>query len=301
MKTTRAYRLTAGACSALVLAQAMPVRAAPAAEEHLPDADQIIARYETFLGGAAALGRVTTRTVQSRRIATLNENTDEVLVRLSKRPMSSIMYHETLDRTFERYTNGCDGSSGWTGYPKPNDDGAPRTGESSTDGVCEQELFYYGYFPLDRGRAEHNVARFEVKARVTIVPAAPGAYGALAGGVGHDVIAAGPRATWLVLSVPARPTDSYAWLYFDVATGALLRRAEAGRGPVPILAGLNTRFTDFIQYRAVGDGTRAPFQFVSFSPNAQQRAVHTSIKDNLPLADSTFARPKDVRRKDKGL
>jgi hypothetical protein len=294
----------AAACAMLIAAPALasgPQRAVTSPVT--PSASEIIARYEQFLGGAPALARIETRTVRSRRIATIGENTDEAMVRQSKRPMQSIMYHETIDGTFERYTNGCDGASNWTGYaPREGaDDGAPHAGQASTDGVCQQELYYYGYFPLDRAGMEHNVARFEVHGQVTIVPADPGAFAALAGGKGPDLVPAGPRATWLVLSVPARPADTYAWLYFDSTTGALLRRAEAGRGAAPIPPGLSPRYTDFVDYREVGDGTRAPFQFVSFAPNAVQRGIHTSIRDNIPLDDAVFARPRDVRLKSKGL
>jgi hypothetical protein len=264
----------------------------------LPTAERILVKYEAFLGGAAALSKVTTRTVRTRRLTVVGEPTDHLLLRQSKRPMYSIMGRFALDGPFLRYTNGCDGTSGWEGA---DENGKPRSGEATTDGICEQEAYYYGYLPLDLVRAKGNVRRFEVKAVLPIVPMDPGSWGALAGGNGRDLIPAGARQAYLVLSVPARSGDNYAWLYFDVETGALLRRAEAGSGASPDAAGSNPRVTDFIQYRDVGDGTRAPFQFVTYGANSQVRGVHVSITDNETIGDDVFVRPKDVRRQDKGL
>jgi hypothetical protein len=266
--------------------------------EGLPTADQILAKYESALGGSAALSKVMTRTVRSRRVVDIGEPSDHFLLRLSKRPMLSIMNHNALDGTFLNYTNGCDGKSGWQGA---DESGAPRTAAASTGGICEQELYYYGYFALDLARMKQNIARLEVKNMIKLAPTAPGPYGELAGGQGPELVPAGLRDVYLVLSVPVRKSDPFAWLYFDVQTGALLRRGEAGTGPMPVQPGDSPRFTDFIQYRAVGDGTRSPFQFVTIDKDTRVRGIHLSIVDNAPLDDSTFARPKNVRQKDKGL
>lgn len=283
---------------AQVQAQAQTQAAETAA---LPSADQILAKYENFLGGAAALAKVTTRVTESRRIEYSATPTDEILVRHSKRPMLSIMWHEALDGSFISYTNGCDAHGGWVGYGKLNSAGAPNPGRASTDGVCEQEQYYYEYLPLDLAQLKSDVRRFEVRASLKIVPADPTSLGGLAGGHGHDLIPAGPRQVYLVLAVPARSGDPFVWLYFDAKTGALLRRAEAGNGAAPVPPGENPRYTDFIQYRDVGDGTRAPFQFVSTSPNSLVRGIDVSIIDNQPVNDDIFLRPKDVRREDKGF
>jgi hypothetical protein len=146
-----------------------------------------------------------------------------------------------------------------------------------------------------------NIARLEVKGMLKLAPTAAGPYGEIAGGQGPDLVPAGLRDVYLVLSVPARKPDPFAWLYFDVQTGALLRRGEAGNGSSPVAAGDSQRLTDFIQYRNVGDGTRAPFQFVTIDDNARVRGIHLSIVDNERLDDSVFSKPKNVRRKDKGL
>jgi hypothetical protein len=288
--------LCAATLAASPLSSAAEGKGAP-----LPTGDEVIAKYESFLGGAAALAKVKTRIVLSRRID-VGAATDEILVHYSKAPMFSIMHYTTLDNSFGHYQNGCDGSAGWSKVEKSD---APVVGPESTTGNCEEELYYYGYFTLNVARVKANVKRFDVKGTLKIVPADPSSVGELAGGKGRDLIPAGPRQVYLVLSIPARNTDNYVWLYFDTQTGALLRRAEAGKGPTPVAPGTNPRFTDFIQYRDVGDGTRATFQFVSTAAGGhQQRGVHTGIVDNdpkTPMPDELFVRPKNVNREDKGL
>jgi hypothetical protein len=92
------------------------------------------------------------------------------------------------------------------------------------------------------------------------------------------------------------------WLYFDVQTGFLLRRADAGEGDKTIPAGDSPRITDFIQYREVGDGTRMPFQFVTIGPSAARvRGVHINVTDNAPVDDKVFIKPRVGSREDKGL
>jgi hypothetical protein len=288
--------LGAAALAASPLPSAAEGRAAA-----LPTGDEVIAKYESFLGGAAALGKVKTRIVLSRRID-VGAATDEMLVRYSKAPMFSIMYHTALDNSFTFYQNGCDGKVGWS-RSATRADGAPVIGPTSQTGNCEEELYYYGYFALNVARLKANVKRFEVMGTLQIVPADPGSVGGLAGGKGRDLIPPGPRQVYLVLCTPARGTDNYVWLYFDTQTGALLRRADAGKGPTPVTPGTNPRFTDFIQYRDVGDGTRATFQFVSTAAGgSRQRGVHTDIVDDdpkTPMSDELFNRPYDVNNMDK--
>lgn len=274
---------------------------AQSANAGLPTSDQILAKYERFLGGAAALGKVNTRTIQSRRLQSGGHPSDTTLLRLSKRPVMSIMTQTALDGTFIHYGNGCDSKGGWFGGNGSADTGRPAEGKASTDGICQQELFYYGYLPLDLAALKANINRMEVQGEIKIVPEGPGAAGDLAGGRGGDLVPPGPRSAYLVLSVPVRPSDSYTWLYFDTATGALLRREDAGKGPKASQPGLSARHTDFIQYRDVGDGTRSPFQFVSVEPDSVVRGVAESIVDNQTIADEKFVRPIDVRRQDKGL
>ena len=65
--------------------------------------------------------------------------------------------------------------------------------------------------------------------------------------------------------------------------------------------GDSPRVTDFLQYRDVGDGTRMPFQFVTFGGPNRTRGVHVEVIDNAPIDDTVFIKPKVGSRQDKGL
>lgn len=298
MDKIRHRTMGAAALGAVLLAWPWVLRAQAPDAPRLPTADQILAKYENFLGGAAALHKVTSRIVTYRRIEYGPTPSDNILVRYSKMPNLSIMQFRTIYNKFIQYGSGCDQTGPWsaiaTGAIKPvNPDAAIN------DDHCGQDLYSYGYLPLDLARLKADVKGFEVKALIQMVPYQLGPGAALAGGKGGDLFLPGPRQAYLVLSVPARSTDQYAWLYFDVQSGALLRRADAGNGPVPIEPGMTHESTDFLQYRDIGDGTRAPFQYVTSGPR-ENRGVFTSVVDNTPIVDEDLRRPKDTLREDKG-
>jgi hypothetical protein len=283
-------------CALALAREGWPQRAAAT----LPTGEQIIARYEQALGGAAALARVTTRTTKTRRIVDLGNPSDHVLTRHSKRgpggaPMS-IMNHGDLTGEFLYWLNGCDGKTGW----QRGDKDSIRDAETASGGICGYEQAFYGYFVLDAADMRKSFQRLEVRGIYKIVPTAAEAFGALAGGKGNDLVPAGARDTYLVLGVPAG-NDPFVWLYFDVQTGFLLRRGETGNGPTPVPPGDSPRVTDFIQYREVGDGTRMPFQFVTFGGGSRTRGVHVEVIDNAPIDDKVFVKPKVASRQDKGL
>jgi hypothetical protein len=288
-------------CAALIGASALALpslsSARTPAAAGLPSTDQVLAKYENFLGGASALSKVGSRTVTQRRMEVGGTPQDNIVVRRSKMPGLSLLHFRTIDDQFLQYMNGCDQAGPWTN--KLGATGAPQSGIATNDAHCAQDLYFFGYLPLSLAALKAN-DRLEVKAKLQILPADPGSAGAMAGGRGKDLIPAGPRDVYLVLVTPVHSTDQYEWLYFDVQTGALLRQALAGKGPVPIAAGLSTSYHDHIQYRDVGDGTRSSFQFVSVGPHVLNRTITIRV-DDTPLPDSLFPRPKDVSREDKGF
>jgi hypothetical protein len=294
-----AVALGAVALGAVAMAAPSMCRAQAIAGAALPSADQVLAKYETFLGGAAALSKVTTRTITFHRLELGASPKDNLQIRQSKEPWLSLMQFRTVDDRFFQYVNGCDQAGPWSGAGL-GVAGPLKSGVAVNDYHCGQDLYAYGYIPLNLARMKAAVARFEVKALITIVPTDPGSAASLAGGKGGDLMAPGPRQVYLVLSVPAKPTDVYAWLYFDAKTGALVRRADAGKGPKPAEPGMTAEYTDFIQYRDVGDGTRMPFQYVTVGPHDENRGVYTSVVDNKPLTDEALRRPKDPFREDRG-
>ncbi len=270
--------------------------------ESAPSVDQILAKYEESLGGAAALAKINTRILAQRRFQDVGAPEDHYLLRYTKKPATedgkilSIMSHTALDGTFMRWTNGCDAKGGysWSGRKDPS--GIPHDAKTSTDGICEQELYFYGYFPLDLKHMKNAYQRFEYKGIHKIFQPAAGPVGEMAGGKGPDIIPAGEaRDAYLLLGVPAKPTDDYQWLYFDTKTGVLLRFASAGDNPnwpnAPLgnsastklaSAGNSARIVDLIQYRKVGDGTIAPFQFVNQSAETRVRGVTINVVENVP-------------------
>ena len=263
----------------------------------LPSADAILAKYEKFLGGKEALSKVTTRIVWTRRIQDDGAPSETVLLRRSKRPNFSIMGRLNLDGTFSNWTNGCDGRNGWSREGQGIKEYSPNLAAGP---ICHQELYLYGYFPLDLDEMKKSYRSVEVKSELRIVQPPVSAYGALAGGKGKDLVPEGPRDAYLVLALPAREGDAGTWLVFDKETGALLRRMDDGT-PMPKEPGSNGTYTSYLEYRAVGDGTVAPFQFASQNRGGLTRGVHTKIEDNVPMPDETFLKPKDSGREDKGL
>lgn len=289
---------------------------------HAISIDQVLAEYEEALGGAAALVKVKTRIIAQRRFQDIGTPEDEYLVRYSKKPAQesgrilSIMSDSALDGTFLRWVNGCDATGGfsWSGRKDPS--GVPHEARNSTDGLCEQELYFYGYFPLDIRHLKRAYQRFEYKGTHKIFQPAVGAVGEVAGGQGPDIIPSGEaRDTYLFLGVPANAKDDYHWLYFDTKTGLLLRFASAGNNPnwpnSPLdnstgpktlrEAGNSSRIVDLLQYRKVGDGTVAPFQFVNQGSETRVRGVIMTMVENQPVDDDVFLRPKNSLRADKGL
>ena len=264
----------------------------------LPSADEILAKYEKFMGGKEALAKVMTRRVWSRRIQDTGAPDETILLHDSKRPNFSVMRHNNLDGTLHHWQNGCDGNAGWQhGEGEKIRDSGPN---ASAGPMCHQELYYYGYFALDLEEMKRSYKLLEVKSELKIVQPQVSVYGALAGGKGKDLVGAGARDAYLMLALPAREGDDGTWLIFDKETGALLRK-QHDQSPVPGPPAGNAIFTSFLQYREVGDGTVAPFQFVSQNRNAITRGVHTKIEENVPMDDKIFTKPKSALREDKGL
>ncbi len=289
--------------------------------DHAPSIDQILAKYQEALGGADALAKVNTRVITQRRFQDVGTPEDSYLMRDTKKPSSengrilSIMSDTALDGTFLRWVNGCDAKGGfsWSGRNDPS--GVPHSAKNSTDGICQQELYFYGYFPLDLIRLKKAYRRFEYKGNSKIIQPAANPAGELAAGQGQDIVPAGEvRDTYLLLAVPAQASDDYAWLYFDTKSGLLLRFASAGNNPnwpnSPLVAssgaktvaaaGNTPRIVDLLQYRKVGDGTIAPFQFVNQGPKTRVRGVIITMVDNAPVSNNVFLRPKNTLRGDKG-
>jgi hypothetical protein len=286
-----------------------------------PSVDQILARWQQALGGAAALAKINTRVLAQRRFQDVGPPEDHYLmrytrVRASDRKLSSIMSHTSLDGVFMHWTDGCtpDEAWNWPGRqaktPSPIEDEAPN---------CEGRLYFfygYGYFPLDVNHLK-GAYDFEYKGVHKVFQPPAGPVGEMAGGTGPDLVPDyRARDAHMVLTRAKSGTDT-AWLYFDTETGVLLRYGNAALpggeqsfiyagyvGDVPgkhAAAGFTARTVDFLQYRKVGNGTIMPFQFVTQTPVTRVRGVTVSVVDNAPLPDSVFLKVKNAFRGDRGF
>ncbi len=293
-----------------------------ASSDHAPSVDQILAKYQEALGGAAALAKVKTRIIAQRRFQDVGTPEDEYLLRSTKKPSSpdgrllSIMSDTSLDGRFLRWVNGCDATGGWSWSGRKDPSGIPHESKNSTDGICEQELYFYGYFPLDMQRLKNAFQRFEYIGVHKIFQPTANPVGEVAAGEGPDIVPAGEaRDAYLLLGIPAKPGDDYTWLYFDTKTGLLLRFCSAGNNPnwpnspltggseptAVAAAGNSPRIVDLLQYRKVGDGTIAPFQFVNQGPETRVRGVIMKMLENVPIDDSVFMKPKNTLKSDRGF
>ena len=96
---------------------------------------------------------------------------------------------------------------------------------------------------------------------------------------------------YIVVGMPTANTPER--LYFDVATGLLLRtltylETPSGRSPYQ---------QDFEDYRDTGSGVKIPF-VIRMSPAGPRTELEststlrvTSVKDNVPLTDAVFSKP----------
>jgi len=283
-----------------------------------PSVDQILAKWEESLGGAAALAKVKTRVLAQRRFQDVGTPEDHYLLRYTKIAASdggleSIMSHTSLDGRFMHWTDGCTPTDGFRWPGRQAKTSAPISGEP-----CEKRLYFlygYGYFPLDVNYLK-KFYRFEYHGIHKIFQPPAGPIGEMAAGKGPDVVPDyRAREAYLLLSVPIDGND-YEWLYFDTQTGVLLRLAGAAipRGEQPFIyagegdangrftaAGFTSRVTDMLQYRKVGDGTIMPFQFVDQGPETRVRGVTVNVVDNASLDDGVFIKPKNAFRGDKGF
>ena len=287
-----------------------------------PSVDQILARWEEALGGAAALAQVNTRIVAQRRFQDVGAPEDHYLMRYTKvrpsdRKLSTIMSHTSLDGVFMHWTDGCTPDESWRWPGRQAETPAPRDEEGANG--CEGRLYFlfgYGYFALDLTHLK-DTYDFEYKGLHKIFRPPAGPVGEMAGGVGPDLLPDDrARDAYLVLTRAKDGSDT-AWLYFDAETGLLLRYSNAAlpRGEQPFIhggydgevpgthvaAGFGSRAVDFLQYRRVGDGTIMPFQFVTQTPITRVRGVTVTVVDNAPIPDSVFLKVKNAFRGDRGF
>src|SRR5262249_48157650 len=95
------------------------------------------------------------------------------------------------------------------------------------------------------------------------------------------------KARDVIVPEPAAPDGSRIKLYFDAASGLLVRRAGQIRTPFGMLPDI----TDFENYRRVS-GIAFPFRIKRLRPPTLEVFDFREVKINVPIDDSRFIAPQ---------
>jgi hypothetical protein len=218
----------------------------------LPTVDQILDRYVQALGGASTLQKVTSRVVKGSRIGADGVLVpEEVFQKAPNKMLTVTSYPQVVFRT------GFTGTGGW--------------GHSSRDGVRE--------LPAQVASDLKTEAEFYRELKIKQL------YSTLTL-VGKEAI--GNAEAYVIEAIPS--SGRVERLYFDVATGLLLRRytlSETFLGKLPLQM-------DYEDYREV-DGVKQPFLIHWSFPGRIWGRKITEIKQNVDLNDSQFDPPPAVK------
>jgi photosynthetic reaction center cytochrome c subunit len=232
-----------------VTATGAPVAATPAT------VDQILEKYVTALGGADAIGKISSRVLKGTILAGGNEMPIEVVTKApNKRVSISHMPHSEDSHMpdAESFT-AFDGTAGWmgsTGRPA-REMSAAESGAASLDAEFYLALRLKEIFTqLRRGRPEEI---------------------------------AGVQCETLIGSGPGRPPVR---LYFESQSGLLRRMVRYAETPL----GRNPTQIDYADYRAV-DGVKIPFRWTLARPSGRFTIQIADVKTNLPIDDGRFTKP----------
>ena len=222
---------------------------APAPKESpLPTVDQILDRYVQALGGAATLQKVTSRVAKGSRIGADGILVpEEVFQKAPNRMLTITSYPQVVFRT------GFNGTAPW--------------GHSSQDGARELPA----QVAADLKSESEFYRELKIKdlySKLTVV--------------GKEAI--GSTEAYVIEATPSSGRAER--LYFDVATGLLLRRytvSDTFLGKLPLQM-------DFEDYREV-DGVKQPFLIHWSLPGRIWGRKINEIRHNVDLNDSQFEPP----------
>jgi photosynthetic reaction center cytochrome c subunit len=232
----------------------------------LPTVDSILSKYVEGLGGAAAIQRVTSRTITGTQYIPTGPGgtvpTPAVMERYLKAPNLSLTVYKTATYSISQ---GFDGTTAWS---------QDQNGRVS-DAIA-----------LDTARAKRGADVQEPLnlrkqyAQMTVE--------------GIDTV--NGRETYVVVGIPQGDTPER--LYFDARTGMLLRKVTVL--PTPI--GQSPFQTDYDDYRDTDSGVKVPFLIqmnpanprTELAPSATLRI--TKVDDTTAIDASRFARPATPAR-----
>jgi CubicO group peptidase (beta-lactamase class C family) len=226
-------------------------------EETRKRADEVLTAYVSALGGKAALEKMTSRVAKGTfEISGLAVSGPmEVYAKAPNKIVNILRLSDQLSAM-----EGSDGSIAWESDPD--------------DGVTEKtglELFTFMrdadfYQPL-KLRQQYPSLYFKGQSKITIVKDASGS------GEEHEA---------LVLEAPRNGRPRL--FYFDARTGLLIHTEERDA------SGKITDGSEYGDYRDV-DGIKIPFA-VRRLGNVQINIKLTEVKQNVPVDDSVFVKPK---------
>ena len=229
----------------------------------LPTVDQILAKYITALGGEQAMRKVTTRVITAtQEVPTGPGGTIPVPAKLERSLKAPNLVLDVYVADTFTVSDGFDGTAQWT---KGQNGVVNAVTPGGIDGERAERAAAF-YEPLTL-KGQYQTLRVDGIERVN----------------GHDA--------YVVTGVPAANTPEK--LYFDTQSGLLLRKstyldAMTGRSPYQV---------DFDEYRNTGSGVKIPFvvRMLPATPrtelSTQATLRITSVKDNVPIEDATFAKP----------
>jgi len=218
----------------------------------LPAAEQVIARYESALGSGAAIASVSTGVmIGDMTLHGPGSAKTTAAVEMYNKAPDKVMYNVSLPGG--PVSRGFDGKSGWVSQgnqvlPLERDE-------------LSRIQSYAGL--LQYLNLKQNFSGFRVLSREKLE--------------GRDVIVAGAAAR----------DGSRIKLYFDAASGLLVRRAGQIRTPFGVLPDI----TDFENYRRVS-GIAFPFRIKRLRPPTLEVFDFREVKINVPIDDSRFIAPQ---------
>lgn len=229
------------------LTAAKPVEERPKQPEKKPTVEEILAKYEAAMGGAANIAKVTSREIKATRIEPDGKTTEqEMIFQKGKKLVANTMYGKyVVSEVF-------DGNTAW------------KTGDSSkidlkTD-ETEQIKREAQIFANADLKPVYTKLEFRFLDRID----------------GRDV--------YLVLGTLA--DNSRERLYFDVATGFLVRRTASS----PTILGNHVFQVDYLDHKDFG-GVKLPATIKYAMPQIQWMRKIVDVKNNAAVSDDKFAAP----------
>jgi hypothetical protein len=219
------------------------------AQQNLPTAEQVLDRYVEVLGGRPALEKLTTRQIGG---SVITEGARNFPIQISQTANKYLLViHLPRGDQFQAFN----GTVGWGKFP-----GNQWTMQGLELARLARAAEFYNAFDL-----KARFPRLVLKGKERI----------------------GEQEAYVVIASSASGGEGLAeMLYFDVASGLLLRRIVLTQTPL----GEFPEQTNFFDYRQV-DGVKLPFTVERIEINTRWTEKYTEVKHNVVLDGAVFEPP----------